>query len=446
MRKRIRGGAVLQLACVALVGGLVLAACATKIPMQVKRTPTLDTTGIQRVAIMPFGGGYSDAGQYATNKVKGIFPSMAQFTVVGDTTVSEARRRGENLESLVDALFIGQITNVTVNNTSQQGSWKDKDGNVHTYIDYNREVTVSFSYHLERTRDGSMLGPIQKSGRATSSARDDSSRLQSATALTNKIIDDQLKYLNRDLVIYTITVNRVFVDKDPDKTLKEPMKAALAQVKAGSYVAAHKAYLAIWESNQSVAAGINASILYEALGDTQTAANFMQQVVDETGSPKASIRLNELLGELAQAAAVEEFGAAVGQRPSDRVTALAVAEVKKVLPASPKLFIHNNTAAGDNQTLANEVIDNMTASFISDRISVIERQMIDLILKEQNFQLSGNVSDNDIVSIGNLAGANVIVITGIIGQKATRRLTVRVLDIKTGSIIMQSSTGGEWNL
>jgi len=56
------------------------------------------------------------------------------------------------------------------------------------------------------------------------------------------------------------------------------------------------------------------------------------------------------------------------------------------------------------------------------------------------------VSDAEMVRIGNAAGAKTIVIIGIAGSGAMRRLQVRVLDIERGIPIMQSDTDERWQL
>lgn len=418
----------------------ILAGCATKITIQVQRTPALDTKGIQRIAVMPFGGAYSSAAQHATDVAISNIQATNRFTLVSSNKINEVRRSRESLENYVDALFIGQITNISEDNSDQESSYKTKDGKVVTFITFTRTVSVEFTYYLERARDGSMLGPVTKKG-DTSASADNSGALPSAASLANKIIDSQMSSLYRDLVPYTVTVQRA-MEKESDKSLKQPMETALAYVKAGNYIAANKAYLDIWESYQSIAAAVNASILYEAIGETRTAANFMQQVYAATGSPLVSDTLARLNRELAEQAGVEQFDNS--QTSAEKAANHAVNEVQKVVPAQAKLWIHNNSSS--NQSLVNAVVDNMISAFIANRITVIERQMIDLVLKEQNFQLSGNVSDSDFVSIGNLAGANAVVIVNISGLGAERRLQLRVLDIRSGTVIMQSDTGNAWNL
>jgi len=128
----------------------------------------------------------------------------------------------------------------------------------------------------------------------------------------------------------------------------------------------------------------------------------------------------------------------------ERVASHAIREVGRVLPATARVWVHNNSMVSPG--MANDVIDTMISSFLSSGIPVVERQWVDLILAEQNLHLDGSVSDSDFVSVGNLAGANTIIVVGITGTGAARRLQVRVLDIATGTVIMQSGTGSEWQL
>ncbi|MDR0710702.1 MAG: CsgG/HfaB family protein [Spirochaetaceae bacterium] len=71
----------------------------------------------------------------------------------------------------------------------------------------------------------------------------------------------------------------------------------------------------------------------------------------------------------------------------------------------------------------------------SKRFNMVDRQTIDTILDEQNFQMSGEVDDNSAVSIGNMLGANVIITGSLTGTGDTQRLTLKALDVKTAKII-----------
>jgi len=69
-----------------------------------------------------------------------------------------------------------------------------------------------------------------------------------------------------------------------------------------------------------------------------------------------------------------------------------------------------------------------------------------LIQEEVMTQMSGAVSDDDIVRIGNATGANTIVMLGVEGSGALRRLRVKVLDVEKRAPIMQSDASEKWQL
>lgn len=66
---------------------------------------------------------------------------------------------------------------------------------------------------------------------------------------------------------------------------------------------------------------------------------------------------------------------------------------------------------------------------------IVDRKTLDTIRTEQNFQLSGEVSDQSAVTIGNMLGANYVVTGTISGIGNTQRLTLKALDVKTAQII-----------
>jgi hypothetical protein len=56
------------------------------------------------------------------------------------------------------------------------------------------------------------------------------------------------------------------------------------------------------------------------------------------------------------------------------------------------------------------IINDLTESFIKENVTVVDRQNIKITLQEQNFQLSGYVSDESAISIGHMLGAQSIII------------------------------------
>jgi hypothetical protein len=220
------------------------------------------------------------------------------------------------------------------------------------------------------------------------------------------------------------------------------MKTAEAQVKAGSYRLALEAYLALYNQYRSVAAAVNAANIRHALGETQEAANFLQQVHQATGSPLAQSTLASLNRVLQDRATISsEYDDARSQ--SEKVAAHASTEIRRVLPAGARVWIVNNAS---NNVMAQAVVDNLTADFIRNGVTVVDRESAALMDAERNFQMSGNVSDDDFVTVGNAAGASIIVNINVSGTGAARRLQVRVLDIERRTPIMASDTGEAWSL
>jgi curli biogenesis system outer membrane secretion channel CsgG len=72
----------------------------------------------------------------------------------------------------------------------------------------------------------------------------------------------------------------------------------------------------------------------------------------------------------------------------------------------------------------------------SGRFPVATRSSVDAVMKEQNFQLSGNVSDSDAVSIGRMAGVSIVITGNVNKTSTTNTLAVRAIDVQTGNILL----------
>jgi len=430
----------------AFATALLLAGCATAIRIQVERPPILNTSGLRRIAVMPFNArtnesAYRETAQYATNAASVRIQETNFFTMVNPQEINRLRISGQSMENYADALFSGQITRIDISMEDYETQHKDKNGNIIINITYTTTVELEFNYYFTRTRDGSLIGPVQRKGSKSLSSRD---TFPAAGPILADIVDAQLRYLNRDIAPHIVTESRAMAAEktNKDKTLKARMKETLALVKGGSYNAALDSYLDIYSAYKSVAAAENASILYEAMGQYETAVNFMQQVFEETGNPAARnvlARLNKIIQDRETIA-----GEYSGQTSlTEKAAAHASEEILKILPSNAKVWIFNNS--GGNP-LAEEVADNLSAGFIRRGITIVDRQNSRLIEAEQGFQYSGSVNDSELVSIGNAAGANIIVTLGISGTGAMRRLQVRVLDIERRIPIMQSDTSDKWSL
>jgi hypothetical protein len=76
---------------------------------------------------------------------------------------------------------------------------------------------------------------------------------------------------------------------------------------------------------------------------------------------------------------------------------------------------------------------------VTNNFTVVDRSELDRIRREQNFQLSGEVDDNTIVSIGRFAGADVVITGAVTGSGETRRLRLRALNTQTAQVMAVAS-------
>jgi TolB-like protein len=89
----------------------------------------------------------------------------------------------------------------------------------------------------------------------------------------------------------------------------------------------------------------------------------------------------------------------------------------------------------DSAKLSDYIIDELIANAVNDRIfKVIDRQQLDLIRSEQNFQLSGEVDDKLALSIGKFLGARTIVSGRVMQLDNRYRMTIRALDVQTAQV------------
>jgi hypothetical protein len=108
------------------------------------------------------------------------------------------------------------------------------------------------------------------------------------------------------------------------------------------------------------------------------------------------------------------------------------------IPQGSRIAIINITSAdADEGTF---FLDEITLQFVnSRRYTVVERRDIEVILAEQNFQISGYVDDDSIVSIGKILGVTVAITGNISGTGSRKRLVLKALDVETAVILAMSS-------
>lgn len=127
---------------------------------------------------------------------------------------------------------------------------------------------------------------------------------------------------------------------------------------------------------------------------------------------------------------------------------------------SPKMVMAVLDFEG-NEKLAGKVdvklSDMLSTSLVkSQRFEMVERDKIDRVLKEQNFQMSGMVDESQAIEAGKLLGAEAVVFGSITSVTQTKidkfaydvlhteiSVNVRVVNATTGEILLSESATGE---
>jgi TolB-like protein len=108
-------------------------------------------------------------------------------------------------------------------------------------------------------------------------------------------------------------------------------------------------------------------------------------------------------------------------------------DIESKLIKGTKIVVLNFTSP--SARFSEYVIEELTARLVnSGKLLVVDRQNLDLIQKEMNFQFSGEVSDDSMQSIGQKLGAQSIVSGSLAEVGESYRLRFRTLAVETAAI------------
>jgi curli biogenesis system outer membrane secretion channel CsgG len=111
----------------------------------------------------------------------------------------------------------------------------------------------------------------------------------------------------------------------------------------------------------------------------------------------------------------------------------AVTYLNGKLPKGSKLLVLN--IKSEYLQLSDYIIDGLVENLVNHSLfSVVDRQQLDIIRKELDFQTSGEVSDETAQSIGKIAGAQTIISGNIAIVGNFYRLGIRAIRVETAEV------------
>jgi basic membrane protein A and related proteins len=115
------------------------------------------------------------------------------------------------------------------------------------------------------------------------------------------------------------------------------------------------------------------------------------------------------------------------------------------IAAVPKVAVLDITAQKDmDQSVVAPITETIMGEIVASKAyTVLDRAYIDQVLKEKEFQLSGAVSDQQVVQAGQYLGADYVVAGKALMVSGAYFLVAKMIDVKTGAITAQSSEQAE---
>lgn len=328
---------------------VVLVSCATSVKMEITRPAEVNMAGAKKVAVMDFGvppendraWSYDElwaralaklldlsvsrqptlaekVAQYTTERMIGTLTQTNYFEVVNPADISRAitasNKSNPNpimIGQLVgaQAIIVGDITTL-VSKTEQKyrtEKVKDKKTGLETeqsVLYLKRTLTLKLTYRAVNTTTGTIMATKTLEDSNNREVKyEDKGTLQAEEEVFKAMIDRMLPTIAKQIAPYKETVYRGLMKDE----MKDPEMARADEfVKNKIYDSALDVYLGVWKRSKNPAAGVNAGIMYEVLGDLDAAIATVKNVVDATQNKKAMGEYRRLLDEKASQEEVQK--------------------------------------------------------------------------------------------------------------------------------------------
>jgi len=128
------------------------------------------------------------------------------------------------------------------------------------------------------------------------------------------------------------------------------------------------------------------------------------------------------------------FGISAQELVLDEAITQAAREIEGELPQRAMVLVLN--LASPSAKFSDYVLEELTDKLVMRRVlTVVDRQNLRAIREEMNFQYSGEVSDESMLSIGKMLGAHYIVTGSLTDRGTAYRLRFRIIFVETARIL-----------
>ena len=314
--------------------------CATSIRMEVTRPAEVNMAGAKRVAVLDFGFPpegdrtltFSEIWALALAKALGVeqqrerplqermaayvtesmitaLINTGYFEVInpGDVSAAMKNRGSRQADPIMvgqmvraQAIIVGDITRFVNQQTEhwEKETVKDKNTGLQYQVQVRwlkREIAIKLTYRTVNTTTGAIMATKTLEDSRTDDLKyENRAQMVSDEEVSRQIIDGMVPKIARQIAPYKEVVYRSLMK---DKTKNPDLKTADELVKGNLYQNALEIFLKVWNNTQNPAAGVNAGIMYEVLGDLDSAVIVVKEVVDKTANSTAMGQYKRLLSE-----------------------------------------------------------------------------------------------------------------------------------------------------
>ncbi|MBN1649016.1 MAG: hypothetical protein JW874_13355 [Spirochaetales bacterium] len=255
---------------------------------------------------------------YMTNQLVSGLVGTEYFSVFTPNDVSAAMIGADNpnlgmtdvgLLLGADAIIVGSVDSMDWSDEEykkERKVYNSKTKKYHVVVErrIKRTVEISVTYRVVNAETGSVIASESDTQtRNDDKELKDRDRLADVDTLFKQAVDNMIPAITKKLAPYKVRETR-FLKKD--KMKDDRMEQADQFVKGAMYEKALNIFMQVWDDSQNIAAGYNAAIMKDVMGDLEGALEMMNIVLDKYADKEVMAQINRLKAAIEQRTQVEE--------------------------------------------------------------------------------------------------------------------------------------------
>ncbi len=315
---------------------MLLAGCATSIPVNVQRPAALDLGGAESICVVPFKlqefddklslGGITinfgtiftntkeqkeeaEVANFLTNQLTSKLAVSDYYKLVDSKIVESAIKAGTKVP--VDVYLTGKIDKFSEDIVRELKEYFDENDDSYYVTKYSKVVYLEVTYQVVNAKDNSIISYKPASYTVTSNEYERRSDLPNAYSVIEMQLNNLVEQIYRDIHPYTETK---YLQLKSDKSKNPDFKIAQEMAKNGLTKEAQEKFAEIYSKTQNFEAGYNAAILMQVNGDLNNSYDLMKELSNVSSDKQVFNSLKDIQFEIDSAKKLQLQNAARSMR------------------------------------------------------------------------------------------------------------------------------------